>query len=312
MEEQEKKEEIIEYTGDEIITDETNIDVADHILLAKEKKSKNFFEHFLFHLRKIFSIRDDVASHEEIRERILSSGRFKGSNMVIMCCAVLIASVGLNTDSVAVIIGAMLISPLMNRILVLSYGTASNDKDALYRGIGGFLLQISISFVIATLYFLISPVKDVTEQIRMRTEPSWFDVIVAIAGGVAGIIGQTRKGQYNNVIPGVAIATALMPPICVMGYSLANSQWMMLLSAFYLFFINFYFIYFSAVVVLNILEIPKVRSLTVKEWKRRRMRMVRNTILVLVPVVVLSVLYFLGYAPNAQPKEATALLFSRL
>lgn len=295
--ENEKKEDLVVYTGDEEITEDTNIDVADHIELAKEKKSHSVFKRLLYHLRLIFSIRDDVASHEEIRERIMSGGKFRGTNMVIMICAILIASVGLNTDSVAVIIGAMLISPLMNRIIVLSYGTASNDFYALKRGAGGFFLQVAISITVSTIYFLISPIKEPTAQIIARTQPSFFDVIIAVCGGVAGIIGQTRKGQYNNVIPGVAIATALMPPLCTVGFCLANSRWMDMANAFYLFFINFYFIYLSAVIVLNILEIPKVRAFTVREWKLSRLRMIRNTIIVLVPLVILMILTFLGYLP---------------
>jgi uncharacterized hydrophobic protein (TIGR00271 family) len=298
MNQEQEKEEIIIYTGDEAITPDTNIDVADHIELAKEKKSHSLFGKILYHLRIIFSIRDDVASHEEIKERILSSGKFKGSNMVIMCCAILIASVGLNTNSIATIIGAMLISPLMSRILVLSYGTASNDIHSVLRGLGGFALQVIISISVSCIYFLISPIKDATEQILLRTQPTIFDVIVACAGGIAGIIGQTRKSQYNNVIPGVAIATALMPPLCVVGYSLANSQWLMMGMAFYLFFINFYFIYFSGVIVLNILEVPKVRSFTVRQWKATRFRMIRNTVIILIPVIILTVLYFLHIFPS--------------
>lgn len=294
---QNRQEETIVYTGEETITDDTNIDVADHIELAREEKSKSKWQHFLFHLRKLFSIRDDVASHEEIKDRILSGGRFKGSNMVIMICAILIASCGLITDSIAVIIGAMLISPLMSRILVMSYGTASNDKKALLKGLNGFFLQVTISITVSCLFFLICPLKEVTEQIKARTEPTFIDVIIAIAGGVAGIIGQTRKGQFNNVIPGVAIATAIMPPLCVVGYSLANSQWIMMGMAFYLFFINFYFIYLSGVIVLNILEVPKVRSLTVRQWKLSRLLMMRNTILVLIPLVVLTIFFALGYLP---------------
>ena len=299
MEENENKNEesLTVYTGDEEITEDTNIDIADHIELAKEKKSHNAFKRLLYHLRMVFSIRDDVASHEEIKDRIMSGGRFRGTNMVIMICAILIASVGLNTNSVAVIIGAMLISPLMNRIIVLSYGTASNDFYALKRGAGGFFLQIVISIVVSTIYFLISPIKEPTEQILARTSPSFFDVIIAVCGGIAGIIGQTRKGQYNNVIPGVAIATALMPPLCTVGFCLANSRWIEMANAFYLFFVNFYFIYLSAVIVLNILEIPKVRAFTVRQWKMSRLLMIRNTIIVLVPLVIIMILTFLGYLP---------------
>lgn len=293
------------FTGDEVITDDTNIDDADHIILAKEERSKSKWQHFLFRLRKVFSIRDDVANHEEIKERILSGGRFTGTNMVIMICAIIIASIGLNTNSVAVIIGAMLISPLMSRILIMSFGTATNDKVQLMNGLKGFLIQIAISIAVSTLYFLISPLKAPTEQILARCEPSLFDVLIAVAGGVAGIIGQTRKGQYNNVIPGVAIATALMPPLCVVGYSLANGQWIMMGLSFMLFFINFYFIYFSSVIVLNILEVPKVKELSVRKWRIVKFRMIRNTIIVLIPIIAVTVLFALHILPiKGLPTES--------
>ena len=275
---------------EEKVNDDTNIDVADAYILEQEKKSIHWYDHVRYFFHKLFSIIDDTATHAQIKERILSGAKFTGTNMVIMGCAILIASVGLNTNSIAVIIGAMLISPLMNRILMMAYGTASDDKDIFRKGSAGFILQVLISILVSCLYFLASPIKEPTEQILARTNPSWYDVIIAIFGGIAGIIGQTRKGEYNNVIPGVAIATAIMPPLCVVGYSLANSQWIMLGEAFYLFFLNFYFIYFTSVVVLNALSVPKVHSMTVKEWRKEKFRMVRNTIIALIPLIVLSVL----------------------
>jgi len=303
MEPEEKKENLSPegespVTGSEAIQDDTNIDVADRITLEKDRKSRNAWLHFVYFLRRLFSIRDDTASHAEIRERILGGGHFTGTNMVIMCCAILICCVGLNLDNIAVIIGAMLISPLMNRILMMAYATASDDRASLKRGVGGFLLQVLISITFSCLYFLISPIKEPTAQIEARTTPTIYDVIVAIFGGIAGIIGQTRRGEYNNVIPGVAIATAIMPPLCVVGYSLATSHWMMLGMAFYLFFLNFYFIYLSSVVVLNILEVPKVKTMTVKSWRREKFRMVRNTLIVLAPLIVLTILMGLHKLPG--------------
>ena len=217
-------------------TDDTSIDVADAFILEHEKKSTHWYDHVRYFFRHLFSIVDDTATHAEIKERILSGAKFTGTNMVIMVCAIIIASVGLNTDSIAAIIGAMLISPLMNRILMMAYGTASADINIFRRGTAGFVVQVVISITFSCIYFLCSPIKAPTAQIIARTNPSWYDVLIAIFGGIAGIIGQTRKGEYNNVIPGVAIATAIMPPLCVVGYSLANSQWVMLGQAFYLFF----------------------------------------------------------------------------
>ena len=238
-------------------------------------------------LKKMFSITEDAADNDAIRDRILSGGRITGTNMVVMICAILIASVGLNTDSVAVIIGAMLISPLMGSILAIAYGTAANDSYLIKRHSVGFLVQILISVATATLYFLLSPVKEPTEQLIARTNPTLFDVIIALAGGVAGIVGQTRKDKSNNIIPGVAIATALMPPLCTCGYAIANVR--MLLGAFYLFILNTYFIFIASNIVLTLLKTPKIRAMSYKEWKRARKKMYRNTLFVLLPAVLIAI-----------------------
>ncbi len=239
-------------------------------------------------LRTMFSLSEDTASYEEIRDRLLSGGRVTGTNMVIMICAILIASVGLNTNSVAVIIGAMLISPLMGSILAMAYGTAIASTNVIERHTLGFLIQIVISVATSTLYFLLSPVKDVTSELLARTEPTAFAVIVAFFGGIAGIIGSTRKDKVTNVIPGVAIATAIMPPLCTCGYAIANAKWEMLLRAAYLFVINAYFIFLSAELILLILKVPKVKELSEREKKVYMWRKVRNTIIVLLPCIVLG------------------------
>ena len=238
------------------------------------------------YLKNIFSLKEDVASHEEIRDRLLSGGKITGTNMVVMITAMLIASVGLNTDSVAVIIGAMLISPLMGSILAMSYGTASNNLHLTLKHVLGFMIQITLSILAATIYFKISPIKEATPQILARTSPGFFDVIIATAGGVAGIVGQTRSDKANTIIPGVAIATALMPPLCTCGYSIANGEWKMLGGAAYLFIINTYFIYLSGCMILSLLDIPLHTEMTVADKRKLRRRMWRNTILVLLPIIV--------------------------
>lgn len=239
-------------------------------------------------LKKMFSITEDATSNEEIRDRILTGGKITGTNMVVMVCAILIASIGLNTDSIAVIIGAMLISPLMGSILAIAYGTASNDGYLIERHTIGFIVQIGISIITATVYFLLSPVKEPTEQLLARTNPNFFDVLIAIAGGIAGIVGQTRQDKANNIIPGVAIATALMPPLCTCGYAIANLNLRMLLGAFYLFTINTYFIYISSGVMLTLLKTPKIKAMTPEEWKKAKKKMHRNTLLVLLPIVLIA------------------------
>ena len=245
-------------------------------------------------LKKMFSLKEDAASHEEIRDRLLSGGVITGTNMCVLICAMVIASVGLNVSSTAVIIGAMLISPLMGSILAMAYALVSNDFKLLRNHAVGFAVQIAISLVTSTIYFFLSPLKEATPELLARTTPTFYDVLIATAGGVAGIIGQTRKGLFNTIIPGVAIATALMPPLCTCGYSIANGNWRMLSGAAYLFIVNAYFIFLASAVILSLLKTPKVRELTEKEWKRLRFRMIRNTIIILIPSLILGYLMLQG------------------
>ena len=275
----------------EIMTDsmklrEENESLREHIKLRKENESMKE------HLRKAFSLKEDSASHEEIRSRLLDGGIITGTNLCVLVCAMVIASVGLNMSSTAVIIGAMLISPIMGSILASAYGSVSNDYPLLRNHLSGFGMQIVISVAAATIYFFLSPVKEPTVELLARTSPSFYDVLIAFFGGLAGIIGQTRLDKTNTVIPGVAIATALMPPLCTCGYSIANGRWDMLLGAGYLFIINAYFIFLAACIILSLLKIPKMKELTEKEWKIRRFRMVRNTILIAIPSII-AVYYML-------------------
>ena len=243
--------------------------------------------------RKWFSITEDAASHEEIRNRLLSGGKITGTNMCVMVCAIVIASVGLNTDSAAVIIGAMLISPLMGSILATAYGAVANDAYLVKKHTSGFGFQILASVLAATIYFALSPIKTATPQLIARTQPTFYDVLVATAGGVAGIIGQTREDKANNIIPGVAIATALMPPLCTCGYAIANGKWSMLFGALYLFVINTYFIFCSAAIVLSLLRIPKEKEMTEAAWKKLQRRMIRNTLLLIIPSIAAVISIYL-------------------
>jgi len=234
-------------------------------------------------LMSIFSLKEDTAEPAEIRSHILEGGKVTGTNACILFCAIIIASVGLISNSTAVIIGAMLISPIMGSILAISYGTVTGDNNILKRHTIGFIIQIIISVVTATLFFLIIPDKQPTSELLARTEPSFYDVLIASFGGIAGIIGNTRKNKANNVIPGVAIATALMPPLCTCGYSIANKQWNMLSGAFYLFVINSYFIYTASELVLSFLNLPEKNVLTKEERKKYLLHKRIVTFIVVIP-----------------------------
>lgn len=229
-----------------------------------------------------FSLSSDTASQEEIYDRLVGGAAIKGTNMCILILAILIASIGLNMNSTAVIIGAMLISPLMGSILAVSYGFATGDLQLSRKFFLGFLMQILISLLTSTLYFSITPISNSTSELLARTTPTIWDVLIAFCGGLAGCIGLTRK-EKSNVIPGVAIATALMPPLCTAGYGLATGQYKYFFGAFYLFTLNTYFICLASVIVLLILKVPQ-RAIVAEELRRKaKRRIIISTVVVLIP-----------------------------
>ena len=201
-------------------------------------------------INKYFNLQFERADDATIAKRLIGGAKIKGPALVTLILSIFIASIGLNMNSTAVVIGAMLISPLMGPILATGFGFATLNFTVVKSGILRLSLQITIAVLASALYFYISPVQTATSELLARTEPNIFDVFIAIFGGLAGIIGQTRK-TLDNVIPGVAIATALMPPLCTAGYGLANGNWKYFFGASYLFFINAFFIFFAAFIVLK-------------------------------------------------------------
>jgi len=201
-------------------------------------------------INKYFDIHFERADDAIISKRLIGGAKIKGPALVTLILSIFIASIGLNMNSTAVVIGAMLISPLMGPILATGFGFATLNFTVVKSGILRLSLQVTIAVLASALYFYISPVQAATSELLARTEPNIFDVFIAIFGGLAGIIGQTRK-TLDNVIPGVAIATALMPPLCTAGYGLANGNWQYFIGAGYLFFINAFFIFFAAFIVLK-------------------------------------------------------------
>ncbi|MFY9261364.1 MAG: TIGR00341 family protein [Gallionella sp.] len=205
-----------------------------------------------------FSLHADQSSFAEIDRNIRDGVEIKGTNLWLLMLAIFIASVGLNVNSTAVIIGAMLISPLMGPIMGVGYGAGINDSDLIRRSIGNLLISIGIALFTSTLYFWVSPLSTAQSELLARTTPSIWDVLIALFGGLAGIIASTRK-EKSNVIPGVAIATALMPPLCTAGYGIANGSLDMFMGAFYLFFINGVFIAFATLMVISYINPPHKR-----------------------------------------------------
>lgn len=206
-------------------------------------------------LSEIFNLHADIASISTIAERIENSALIKGTNMSVLILAMFIASIGLNMNSTAVIIGAMLISPLMGGIMAIGYGLATYDIAYVRKSFIRLLFQVSFCILTSTIYFYLSPISTASSELLARTEPTIWDVLIAFFGGLAGIIGLTRE-ERGNVIPGVAIATALMPPLCTAGYGIAIHSLKFFSGALYLFFINGFFICLSTFILLKFIHIP--------------------------------------------------------
>jgi len=188
-----------------------------------------------------FSLRQDKADDAEIEARIRDGVELRGATPWILMFAIIVASVGLNVNSTAVIIGAMLISPLMGPIMGAGLGLAVLDFDLARRSLANLAIATGISLVVSALYFMLTPLREAQSELLARTTPTLWDVLIALFGGLAGIVGITRR-EKSNVIPGVAIATALMPPVCTAGFGLATGNWRFFGGAMYLYAINCVFI----------------------------------------------------------------------
>lgn len=235
-------------------------------------------------LLRWFDLREDQADVDAIDAAIHSGSRVRGTNLWVLFFAMLIASVGLNVNSTAVIIGAMLISPLMGPIVGLGYGLAVADWALIRTAARGLLLFVALSLASATLYFTLSPLDEAGSELLARTQPTLWDVLIAAFGGAAGMVALTRR-SFSNIVPGVAIATALMPPLCTVGYGLAHARWDMASGAFYLFLINGVFIAFATLVVTRLLRLPWKQEIDDAARRRHRLLMGLGLLVVLVPSV---------------------------
>ena len=236
-------------------------------------------------VREIFDLDHGVNKKATIKE-IESKQSMSGANAWMLFCSIMIASIGLNLDSQAVIIGAMLISPLMSPILGIGLGVATNDKNALNHALMHFGAAIIIALLASTVYFWLTPFNDFTSQIEARTEPTFLDVMIAIFGGIAGIISIARK-DISTTLPGVAIATALMPPLCVAGYGLANGSLEIASKAFYLFFLNSFFVAFATYVILRMMNFPHKVYASRKDKRKNIMFVAFFSILMLIPSILI-------------------------
>ncbi len=238
-------------------------------------------------LRSRFNLDDDRAPYDEIVVGISKGVVFKGPNLWILFFAIFICSIGLNVNSTAVIIGAMLISPIMGPIIGLGLGAGINDIPLIRKSLKNLAIAVGISILASFLYFIVTPLDEPQSELFNRTKPTLWDVGVAFFGGLAGIVAGTRQ-EKSNVIPGVAIATALMPPLCTAGYGLANGEWLFFFGAFYLFIINCVYIALSTLLIVRFLKFPSRSFVDPKVRKWTRNIITSAILLTVVPSLILA------------------------
>ena len=246
----------------------------------------------------MLSLGEDKAMESETIASIVSGVDFSGAKLWILVLAIFVASLGLNTNSTAVIIGAMLISPLMGPIIGMGLGVGINDFMLLKRAFKNYLVATLFSVATATLYFLITPFNEAQSELLARTSPTIYDVLIALCGGLAGIIALGSLSQRSgNVIPGVAIATALMPPLCTVGFGLATANWLYALGALYLYLINTIFI--SVATFIGVTLIMRFHK---KEFvdKQREKRVKRTIMGIAIITIIPSVFSTLGMVKEAM------------
>ena len=238
-----------------------------------------------FFLTRYFDLRQEKEDEEETIESLKKGVEFRGTTLWVLIFAIFLASLGLNTNSTAVIIGAMLISPLMGPIMGFGLGLGIADFDLVKRSLRNYLTATLFSVVTATIYFLISPINEAQSELLARTSPTIYDVLIAFFGGLAGIVAGSTKLK-GNVIPGVAIATALMPPLCTAGFGLATGNLSYFLGAFYLYFINTVFISLSTYIVVRVLKYPNKEFLD-----KKREQTVHRYMMIIVTCTIIPSLY---------------------
>jgi uncharacterized hydrophobic protein (TIGR00271 family) len=237
----------------------------------------------------------DLHRGEDDRGRVLENVKasitFRGANLWILACAIVVASVGLNVNSTAVIIGAMLISPLMGPIVGAGFSLATFDFPLLRKSLKNLLIATLVGLVVSAIYFFISPFKDTQSELLARTSPNIYDIIIAFFGGLVGVIAITRV-EKGNPIPGVAIATALMPPLCTAGYGLAVGNVRFFMGALYLYTINCVFICIATFLIVKYLKYPITQLVNKKQSRQVKYVMSTLIIIMLVPATYFAYILF--------------------
>ncbi|MGL5957466.1 MAG: TIGR00341 family protein [Phocaeicola sp.] len=250
----------------------------------EELKNSLFIKQFI---SDYFDIRRSKEEEAVTIDNIRNGVEFKGTNLWILIFAIFIASLGLNVNSTAVIIGAMLISPLMGPIMGMGLAIGQNDFELMKRSFKSFLVATLISVATSTIYFSLTPLNEVQSELLARTSPTIYDVLIALFGGLAGIVALATK-EKGNVLPGVAIATALMPPLCTAGFGLATGNLIYFLGAFYLYFINSVFISLATFLGVRVLGFSRKEFVNDERGKMVRRYIVLITVFTMCPAIYLT------------------------
>ena len=272
---------------------------------------KNNVIHFIRHkVLERFALGADAATQEEVNSNIQKGIMIKGSNLWVLIFAIFIASLGLNTNSTAVIIGAMLISPLMGPIIGMGYSMGVYDFALLKESLRNFLIMIVVSLVTSAIFFTLPLITSTQSELLARTQPTTYDILIALFGGLAGMVAQTRKERTGTVIPGVAIATALMPPLCTVGYGLATFQFRFMLGALYLFTINSLFIALASFIVTRVMNYKMIGEIEEHRLKRLKNLMILIIVIITLPSVLIAISIIQRSSFEANYKNFVAEAFN--
>ena len=237
---------------------------------------------------KYFSMKGFLTDKRDITKRINDGISFRGPNLWVLVFAIFTASLGLNVNSTAVIIGAMLISPLMGPIIGMGYAVGTNDMDLLKRSLKNYAVATLISLLTATVYFFLTPYHGAQSELLARTSPTIYDVLIALCGGAAGIVALSAKDR-GNILPGVAIATALMPPLCTAGFGIASLSLKYFLGAFYLYFINTVFIALATYIGVRAMKFRRVANFEDKAYRRVKRTLMTLVLATMIPAAIMTV-----------------------
>lgn len=283
---------------------ESKFDFSESNEQQKPPAKKSGFVAQLNYLGQLLHIARDT-DYAATLEAVRADIPFRGATAWVLICSIFIACIGLNTNATAVVIGAMLIAPLMGPVLATGVSLAINDLTMLKQAIQNFIVMVFLSVATATLFFLFFPLQQESSELLARTQPDIRDVFIAFCGGAALAIARTKKGTIASVIFGVAIATALMPPLCTIGYGVAVANPSYALGALYLFFINATFIAFASFIVIKLLRFPMIEYADSKQRRRTARFVSFIALLVMIPA---GVTFTRALKENAFRKEANAFL----